>query len=450
MSTKLSVRTATYVVIACMVGSGVLTTSGFIVQGVGSHLWNLLLWVLGGAISLAGAMTMGEMSTAYPHAGGEYVYVRRALGDAWGFVFGWASLVIGFAAPIALVAYTTGNYLYEPLSALLDSLGFNFVSWLDSRSFNLIFATAVISFLTVMHAKGYQESSLVQELTTLFKLFVFVAMLCAGLVLMPDGAFESLTTARASSVPKASALALGLVQVMYAYTGWSAAVYIASELPDPRRNVPRSLWVGTCVVMVLYLALNLLYAIALPVHQIDSMTSDQIGTIAAFAMRVLVGEAWGRIFSLLISLGMLASLSAFILTGPRIAYAMSLDGLMHRSMGKLRKRTALPVSAIVFQGVLALLLLWSGQFEDLLNYAGFGLAVMSLISVSVIFILRKKSGYEPSFKIWGYPWLPGFFCLLSLYMLIGSAQQAPLQAMTGVVMLLLGFPVYHLMRKAWR
>ncbi len=390
---------------------------------------------------------MGEMSTAYPHAGGEYVYVRRALGDAWGFVFGWASLVIGFAAPIALVAYTTGNYLYEPLTAILSMRGLDLASWLDNRSFNQIFATVIISFLTVMHAKGYQESSLVQELTTLFKLAVFAAMLCAGFALIPTGASEHLIGQRPDFSPKPSALALGLVQVMYAYTGWSAAVYIASELPDPRRNVPRSLLIGTSIVMALYIALNLLYAIALPVSRIDNMTSDQIGTIAALAMTVLVGESWGRVFSILISVGMLASLSAFILTGPRIAFAMSMDGLMHQAMGKLRKKSSLPVTAIVFQGVLALLLLWSGTFEDLLNYAGFGLAVMSLISVSVIFVLRNKAGYEPSFRVWGYPWLPGFFCLLSLYMLVGSAEQAPIQALSGVALLLAGFPVYHLMRK---
>lgn len=445
MEKLLTVRTATYIVIAAMVGSGVLTTSGYILQTTGSHWINLVLWTLGGIIALTGALTLGEMASGYPKVGGDYVYVRLALGDAWAFVYGWTCLVVAYAAPIALIAYTTGNYFFQPLVIFLQEIQIIDQAPIDAKTFNLVFASIAIVLLTIQHARGHQESSSIQEWTTLFKLAVFAVVLAFGILLLPSNAWDNATTIDVTRRPSPSALALSLVQVMYAYTGWNAAVYIAEELPNPRKTIPVALLRGTIGVTLLYLALNVLYAFTLPVSEIMGFSAEDAGRIAAISIERLVGAPWSHLISALMSLGMLASLSAFILVGPRIIVAMAQDKLVHSKLGEISRKTGVPVWGVAFQGVISIALLWSGTFEHLLNFTGFGMAALSLLAVAVIFGLRKRADYHPTFRVPLYPWTPMIFCITSVLMLIGTAIEAPLQALTGFVCVLVGFPLYYLM-----
>lgn len=415
--------TGWFVVIASMVGSGILTNPGLMLKTLPSYPALFALWATGGALALSGALTMGELSSGLPHVGGDYVYVREAFGRAWAFVYGWAMVILGFAAPVALVAYTTANYLAGGSSKGLASL--------------------LILFFTASHCFGHAGSKLVQSATTVFKLVVLVAfaVVCP---LSEKASLDQLMAVAPSSTLSTGSLASGLILVMYAYTGWNAAVYLAGEIRDPLRNLPRCLAMGCFGVTLLYLAVLVAYGLTLPASEVAAMGDADASRLAELSAERLFGHGTARIFSVLLSLGVLASLSAYCLTGPRIVYAMAQDGLCPKIAGRVDARTGTPVLATAVQGALALLFLWSGTFEEVLNFTGYGLAVISTLVVSPIFVLRRRPDFRPSFRVPFYPLTPVLFLVASLAMLVGGAIENPWNAASSLLCILAAFPVFLL------
>lgn len=432
---KFGFWTGFFVVAASMVGSGILTNSGPILKSTGSYPALFLLWALGGVIAAIGAMTLAELASGLPRSGGDYVFVREAFGPAVGFVYGWSMVLLGFAAPVALVSYTTVNFLLVPLGL--------------PNTPSLVYggATLLIIAFTAGHCYSHRSSAWLQGATTLFKLAVLLLFAAGGFA--GSGSLSHLSAGAPLSAVKFSDYAMGLVLVLYAYTGWNAAAYLAGEIRDAVRTLPWCLILGTAAVAALYLLVNLFYAYAIPAAEVRGMGDAELNRLAEIAVTRCLGGATGALFSLLAGVGVLASLSAYLLTGPRIVYAMAHDRLFPSVAGKLGK-TGVPVPAVIFQGAFGILFLWSGSFEAVLTFAGYGLTVLGMLVVLPIFKLRGRADFKPRFRVPGYPFTPAVFLLLSSLTLVGGALDSPRTAALSLLSILFGFPLYYLCRRFLR
>lgn len=428
--------TGWFVVVASMIGSGILTNSGPIMKATGSYSSLLLLWTVGGFLALAGALTMGELASGITRAGGDYAYVYEAFGPACGFTYGWAMVLLGFAAPIAVVAFTTASFLQPILHSAGADGGLSPATLVPSL------ATFIILVLTLAHCFGQRGSSLVQASTTIFKLAVLLGFAVPGLLSASADLGGHWREATPLAAVRAPSLATGLILVMYAYTGWNGASYLGGETRDAERLVPRCLALGTLAVTGVYLLVNLFYVAALAPSAFASLGDTEISRLAPIAIGKVLGDRTAKVFSLLFSVEVFASLSAYILTGPRIVYAMAHDGLCPRVLGKLHARSRSPVLATLGQSAAALVFLWSGTFEQILEFTSYGLATISVLVVAPIFVLRRRPGFRPTFRVPGYPWTPLFFVVSSVVLIAGGAVDKPFLALASLASIGAGFPLY--------
>ena len=416
-----------------MVGSGIITNSGPILQNTQSYPALFFLWTLGGICAAIGAMALAEMATGIPRSGGDYVFVREAFGPAVGFVYGWAMLALGFAAPIALVAYTSVQYLAVPLG------------FADAPRLIQWGATLLITGFTLSHSLSYRKSAAVQGLTTSFKLGVLLLFAVSGF--LGEGSFSHL----GSSVPLPNVsfpkLSSGFILVLYAYTGWNAAAYLAGEMKNPSKHLPWCLVGGTLSVTLLYLLINLFYCWAFSTTQVASLTEGELSRLGELAVAKLLGKPAANWFSLLVSGSVVASLSAYVLTGPRIAFAMAKDGLFPSIAAKRHPKSQIPIIATCFQGLLAVAFLWSGTFEEVLTFASYGLTFLGMLVTAPLFVLRKRVTFQPTYRMPGYPYLPIFFLVASSSTLIGGAIEDPTTAIASLGSILLGLPLYYAFQK---
>lgn len=427
--------TATYVVIASMVGTGILTTSGYIIKDTGSHSTMLGLWVVGGIIAICGALTVAEMAAAMPYAGGEYVYIREAYGKLWAFLYGWVSFVIGFSAAAAIASYGASRYVLGPW--LKDGPG-------AATASTALAAGFVIAF-TAVHMRGHSLGAKAQNASTLLKVVVLIAI-AVGAFIVGRGQFANVELSWPQGGTPWDKLAHSLVFVMFSYSGWNAATYMAGEIRDPARLLPRALLGGCGAVMALYLLLNLAYAYAMPVGDVAAMSYAQVEPIAATAAERLFGSWTAAPFSVCIGLGLLASLSAFILTGPRVYYAMAQDGSFPAVAGRLNPRTQAPTAALVAQAACTLLLLFTGTFKNILTYAGVGLSISSFFVILAIFVLRVRRPDMPRpFKTPLYPVTPLVFLACTLWMIVFAFRGQPLWSSISLGTILAGVPIYYLL-----
>ncbi len=432
--------TAVFLVVASMIGSGVLTSTGYLLQRTPNLQVVMALWIVGGVIALCGALTMAEMATAFPEVGGDYVYVREAFGPRIAFMYGCAMVVVGFAAPVAMVAYT--------LASLVWSYCQNFAVFagMGDHYFCLGFAVLSILILTVIHVRGHQESAIAQGLLTLFKILVFVGFIVLGLN-SEAGQWSHFQTHNLNTDITFSGIAANLILVMYCYTGWNGAVYIAGEIKNPSRNLTSALIFGTALVTLLYLGLNIVYGYAIDPQNLSRLSENEVLMFAETANKYLFSTNLAKIFSILIGVGVIASLSSFIMTGPRIVYAMAKDGLVPARLGKSCKRTQIPKAAIWCQSIISIILLLSNSFQFMLDFAGYGLGVLSLMIIFPIFWLRKKANYKPSFMVPLYPWLPVIFIVMNFAMLVMGAVETPIAVATSMGAIAAPFLMYPLVRK---
>ena len=431
--------TGWFLVVACMIGSGILTTSGPIIKNTGSYSALLGLWVAGGFIALCGALTLGELASGLPRVGGDYAFIREAFGPMFGFVYGWAMVLLGFAGPVALLAYTTALYLQPASITLFAST--SLAAYVAGKSFLLAVSSVLIIVFTFLHCLGQRESSRVQGITTLFKIFVLLALIAIAFF-SPKSQWGNLLVPHIAGSCTLPALSSALILVMYAYTGWNAAAYLSGEIRESSKIVPWCITFGTLAVTLIYGLVNIAFGLALSPAQVLALSPDETSRIADSAANALLGNDWGRIFSFLVSLGVFASLSAYILTGPRVVFSMAHDGLLPKWIGKIDPKAEVPSRATVFQGVLSLILLWSGTFQELLDFTGYGLAVLGILVVAPIFAMRKRASFNPLFRVPFYPWTPGIFLLLSVAMLIGGAMDNLKLAVLSTLSIGIGFPLY--------
>jgi APA family basic amino acid/polyamine antiporter len=436
---EIGLFTATILVVANMIGTGIFTTSGFIMQEVENPLVLLLCWLIGGIFALCGALCYGELGAAFPEAGGEYVYLRQSFGKLVAFLSGWISLLVGFSAPIAAAAIAFATYGSGILALPAHPLGSLVIAGIAVVTVSpiTIAAIALIIILSLVHYQGIKIGARVQNTLTSFKISI-ILLFIAGAFLFGSGSLShfSGTVSLASMVQ--GKFAVSLIFVSFAYSGWNAACYLGSEIRNPSNNIPAALFTGTFVVLVLYLLVNAVYIYALPAVRMSGTL--EIGLTSASA---LFGANIGKYLGAAIAIGILSALSAMILTGPRVYYAMSRDGVFFELFGRIHRRYKTPVFAIFLQATLAIFFILTLSFEKLLIYIGFTLALFAMLTVLGLMILRlKHKGLASPYKTFGYPVTPIIFILGNLWIAYFSIRSRPVTSLWGLLTIGAGIVVY--------
>lgn len=422
---QISLLTATCIVVANMVGTGVFTSLGFQVGGLPSGFAILALWFVGGICALCGALCYGELAAALPRSGGEYHFLSRIYHPALGFLAGWLSATVGFAAPIAVAAMAFGTYFSHVVPHADPHL----------LSLGVVFA------VTLVHLCGTRVGSGFQNVATTFKIVLILALIVAGVAMTGAQPLSFAPTANDPKLITSGSFAIGLVYVMYSYAGWNSSIYIAGEVRDPGRNLPRSLILGTAFVVVLYVVLNAVFLHAAPMSELAN--KQEIGQIAALH---IFGEKGGRWMAGLISFGLISSISAMTWAGPRVTMTMGED------MGGLRALAAknsqgVPARAMLTQLAIVVALLLTATFEKVVNYIQFSLAFCSFLTVLGVMVLRAREPDLPRpYKTWGYPLTPLLFLALSLWIMFFQLRYKPHEALAGLATMALGLAVYFLSR----
>jgi basic amino acid/polyamine antiporter, APA family len=434
--------TATSIVIAGMIGTGILTTSGYTVLDVGSNQWTLLLWGMGGLTAICGALTVAELSAALPKTGGEYVYLYDAYGPLPAFLSGWVSFLIGFAVPSAASAFAFAKYVLSPLR----------MTGAKGLLFEQMLATSALLVFATVHTSGREQTAKVQGSITLLKVCGLVAFAVAGLSLGWRNS-ANLSDFKPVDGKLAVSLMSSMVYIYYAYTGWNSAAYLAGEVRDAQRLLPWAILLGTALVMALYLSLNVVYAFALSAADIRAIAldpsnragRDAVAPIAQIAAVRLFGPRWSTVFSIAFGMMLLSTLSAYVLIGPRVVYAMAKAGQFPAIAARLTLRAGTPGVATALQTSVALILLWTGSFENLIIYAGVGLSLFSMLAVSSIYVLRSRRPllHRP-FRTPGYPITPAVFLLTTAAVAVATAGEHPRVSIYAILSILAGVPFYYI------
>lgn len=438
----LGVGSAALLVIANMVGTGIFTTSGFMMKAL-QNPWSLMLcWAVGGLFALCGALCYAELGARFPRAGGEYVFLRESLGRWPAFLSGWVSLIAGFSAPIGAAAVAFAAYFYEAFSVAAHPSRPLWEVPIVTISPVTITASAVIVALSLVHARGLVFGSRVQNGLTLFKVSL-ILVLITGAVLFGKGSWENLKSGFAFGLIFSEGFAVSLIFVSFAYSGWNASAYLGSEIRDPSFAIPFSLIGGTLAVTALYLLLNLVYVYALSPAEMSGVL--EVGSRASAA---LFGQDFNRYFSAGIAFGILSLVSAMVMTGPRVYYAMARDGVFFRVLGKVSPRRGTPGKAILLQAGVAVAFVLTLSFERLLIYIGFTLSLFTALSVIGLMVLRSRETLAGvPYKTVAYPLTPILFVLGNLWIIFFSIRSRPLAAVLGAGTLVSGSIIFLFFRQ---
>jgi APA family basic amino acid/polyamine antiporter len=409
-----------------MVGTGVFTSLGYQVGSLPSGFAILMLWAVGGLIALTGALTYAEIATTLKRSGGEYLYLSAIIHPALGFVAGWMSMLVGFAGAISAVALAIGEYSF----ALIP---------FDST----ITAVLAILIVTTIHWFGVRTGGMAQTILTTLKISLILFFCIApffvthtslsGISFWPQASDVSLITS--------AGFAISLVYVIYAYTGWNAAAYIAGNLENPVKNLPRSLIVGTLLVIVIYLFLNGMFLYSASFTELEGQ--NDVGNVVAFK---LFGTSAGAMFAALFSIALLSTLSAMTIAGPRVFEAMGEDYPAMKSFARKNKYD-MPYLAIVAQGGWAIFLVLVSSFKEIIQYISISLSIFSMLTVLSIFFLRQKypTGERP-FKVPLYPLPPIVFTVCTCWMIYYVTSDDPWIILYSLGTMVPGLLVYYFVR----
>ncbi|MBS1490285.1 MAG: amino acid permease [Bacteroidetes bacterium] len=408
------------VVVANMIGTGVFTSLGYQVGSLPSGFAILFLWALGGVVALCGAFTYAEIAASLKKSGGEYYYLGQLYHPAVGFSAGWISLLVGFAGAISAVAIAIGEYAHELLGIPVKMI-----------------AIAAIAVVTGIHWFGVKAGGLAQNILTTLKLLL-ILVFCIAPFFIPAGSFSEITFWPKSSdagLVFSSGFAVSLVYVVYAYSGWNAAAYIAGNLENQEKNLPRSLILGTLVVVTSYILLNATFLHVANFHELEG--KNDIGNVVAFK---LFGPAVGAVFAALFSTALLSTLSAMTIAGPRVLEAMG-DDYPRLKQFSATNRFDMPYIALLVQGGWAVFLVLVSDFKQIIQYITVSLSVFALLTVAGIVIVRKRYPVS-SYRMPLYPLVPVFFIAVTLWMIYFEFTKNPLVVLYSGGTIVSGLLVY--------
>lgn len=413
-----------------MVGTGVFTSLGFQVIGIKSVFALLFLWLTGGLIALCGALTYGELAVRLPRSGGEYNYLSKIYHPALGFLSGWVSATVGFAAPMAIAAISFGKYFSKVVPGANE----------------LQLAAGLIIFLSLINISSFKFGSSFQTFFTILNILLIITITIAGMKLANHTHFHFSTTSKDFSDIASLSFATSLVYVSYAYSGWNSATYIAGEINKPSINLPKALFLGSLIVTLLYISLNFVFLYAVPTD--DLAGKLEVADVAAMA---ILGTEGAMIINTVISIGLIASVNSMMIAGPRVTKIIGEDFPFFNFLAKTNNQGS-PILAISWQAFIALVLIFTSKFEEVLAYIGLTLSLFTTLTVAGIFVLRyrdqKNDTLHHGYKTWGYPITPIIFIFLELWMIYNICTN-PDQLKTsllGLVTVLSGLIVYIIIR----
>jgi len=415
---KITVYTASAIVVANMIGTGVFTSLGFQLSSVQNTVTIMLLWLAGGILSLFGAFAYAELGTHFKESGGDYIYLSRIFHPVLGYLSAWSGLIVGFSAPVALAAMAFTKYLAP--------FGLQNNVWL---------AIAVIVLIGLMHSFTIKHSSRLQNISTLVKVLFIVTLICIGLFVNGDGvnAFNYSNSWRHELITPG--FAVSMIYVGFAYIGWNAAAYVVDEINNPAKNLPLALIGSTLFVAICYI----LFQFVLLKHaSAASLAGKEEVTFIAFDN--LLGRAGGKWVSVFIAIQLVATISSYLWVGPRVTYAMAKEYRLWRPMSKTNAH-GIPVAALWLHVFISILLALTGSFERILLYAGFVLQLMASLTVATSLFIRdkKNTSFTSPFK----PLLQIIFLLFNTWVLIFTAADRPVESLIGIGILLAGGCIYY-------
>jgi APA family basic amino acid/polyamine antiporter len=432
------------ITIGAVLGTAIFLTPADIARSLPHPGLILAVWIVGGLLTLAGALTYAEMGAMFPRAGGMYHFLKEAYGPLAGFLFGWGSFLVIMSGGIAALAAGFGEYLggFVPFFSTRHVLasvpiGFGLSSW--KLTGGGVAGVLAIAFLTAVNFAGVKEGAWLQNLVTILKIGSLAALAGVGLFVTapvrPD---------LAAPLPPAVLAPFGvaMISVLWAYDGWYCFALSAGEVRDPGRNIPRGLIIGTAALIAIYALINFVYLRALPIPVLSQ--TPRVGEAAA---QTLLGAGAARLVSAAILVSIFGCLSANILTCSRIYQPMAQDGLFFRSLAQINPRHHVPSASLLAQAVWASVLVLSGTFEQLYTYVVFIEVVAYSATGAALYVLRRTHPATPRpYRTWGYPWVPALFILSSLALMANTLKERPMESLFGLGLLVLGLPAYA----AWR
>jgi APA family basic amino acid/polyamine antiporter len=423
---SVSALVATAIVVADMIGVGVFTSLGFQVKDISSGFSILLLWGVGGLVALCGVFSYSELGAMFPRSSGEYNFLGRAYHPAFGFLAGWVSATVGFAAPVALAAMAFGEYAKSVLPGAPP----------------MALAIGMVWIVSLIQLTGVRHSSTFQLTATVLKVVLIVVFLAAGFVVGTPQPVSFAPSASAFAQVMSAPFAISLVFVMYSFSGWNAATYIIGEMDTPQQSLPRALLTGTLIVTVLYVALNAVFLHTAPIDRLAGQLD-----VASVSGRYIFGDVGGRIVAAMICVGLVSSISAMMWIGPRVMMTMGEDIPAIKLFAR-KSSSGAPANAILFQLAAATLMMLTRSFEAVLDFIQFSLLFCSFFTVLGVIKLRiTHPDLSRPYRAWGYPITPLVFLLVTGFMMYYLMTERPLQAFLGMLIMVSGLLIYAIFRK---
>jgi APA family basic amino acid/polyamine antiporter len=436
---KLGLFPSTNIVVANMIGAGIFTTSGLLMAGLNNPLLMLALWVAGGVLALCGALSYGELGAAMPGAGGEYQFLSKLYNPLLGFLSGWVSFTVGFSAPIAASAMGFSEYFCRALPVIPQ--WFENSGLMSESATKSFLSIAIILIFTFIHYRGLKTGAAVQNILTILKVALILFLLIAGFLSgKGDTGNFSAPGGVSSGLAGWKTIGLSLMWIMFAYSGWNASTYLGAEIKNPSKILPRSLLYGTGIVLFLYLGINALFIYAINPEEMKGVIS-----VGGLAMGNLFGPSADTLFSLLIAFALFSSLSAFIIIGPRVYYSMARDGLFFKSVARIHPKYQVPSNSIILQCIIAVIMVLSGTFEQVLTYMGFALGLFPILTVAGVFRLRHQN--PSAVRLPGFPFTQILYISVGVLILVLSFLERPVESSIASLTVIAGIPAYYMFRR---
>jgi basic amino acid/polyamine antiporter, APA family len=424
-----------------MIGIGIFVTTGAIAETLPTPGGVLLVWILGGLLALTGALSCAELSASLPYVGGDYIYIREAYGKLMGFLSGWSSFLVTFSGAIAFLAVGFNGFMsfFFPVLGSQEAIfSATILGLLINVTVGTLFSVIVVMMISGLHCLGVRQGTVTQNILTTLKIGSLLGILILGV------SFGKGNTAHFSplfdwqKITNFSVFAAAFIPAIFAYSGWNAVIYIAGEVKDPEKNLPRALLWANLIVIALYLAVNVVYIYGVPVTEMKgALRVSEVATTALFGYQT---SAW---ITAIITLSILGALNVVTMIGPRIYYAMAQDGVFFKRLSRIHPIFGTPTNAIILQAIWACCLIVTGTFGTLFTYVSIIITLFSALTVGSVIVLRwQRPELKRPYKLWGYPIVPILFILAHLWIVWGSLVEKPWESLIGVFIVSLGIPAY--------
>ena len=429
-----------------MIGTGIFISTGAIAETLPSPGGVLLVWLFGGLLALAGALTCAELAASLPYAGGDYIYIREAYGRLMGFLSGWSSFLVTFSGAIAFLSVILNGFMsfFFPILGSEDvifSLALPLIP--ITVKMGTLFSIGVVLLLSGLHCMGVRQGTVTQNILTILKIGALLGIILLGIFFGNGNTSHFEPLFDWSKIGNSSLFGAAFIPVIFAYSGWNAVTYIAGEVKDPDRNLPRALMYGVLIVIALYLAINAVYIYAVPVTEMKgALRMSEVATTALFGYKT---SAW---ITAIITVSILGALNVVTMIGPRIYYAMAKDGVFFHQLTYVHPSFGTPTKAILLQALWCCLLILTNTWGTLFTYVSVVITLFSAFTVGSVIVLRiKRPELKRPYRLWGYPLVPILFVLVHLWIVWGSVTEKPKESLIGLAIVCLGIPAYLIWRK---